>query len=114
MRTNYVNFAQIFLGPVPVLCLGIHHIDCHKTEPSGEKNAMKTSLAHLPEQKQQALALLVDKLREAYPMGIRTIILFGSHARGTWVEEKAPDGVRYTYQSDFDVFIVTDTAQRGV
>ncbi|MEJ2066088.1 MAG: HEPN domain-containing protein [Reinekea sp.] len=34
------------------------------------------------------------------------LILFGSYARGDWVEELADDGVHYQYQSDFDLLAV--------
>ncbi len=34
------------------------------------------------------------------------VILFGSYARGDWVEELADDGIHYQYQSDFDLLAV--------
>ena len=36
------------------------------------------------------------------------IILFGSYARGDWVEELGPDEFHYTYQSDFDILVIAD------
>ncbi|CAL7962680.1 HEPN domain-containing protein [Gammaproteobacteria bacterium] len=68
---------------------------------------MKMSLIHLPENKQQELTALADIIREKYD--IEMIILFGSYARGNWVEELHDDGFHYKYQSDFDIFIVTET-----
>jgi len=44
-----------------------------------------------------------------------TIILFGSYARGNWVEEKFENDVPfYRYQSDFDVLVlITDRSMRN-
>jgi uncharacterized protein len=67
---------------------------------------MKTSLSHLPPEKQQQLATIVDIVREKYT--VELIILFGSYARGNWVEELHDDGFHYKYQSDFDIFVVTE------
>lgn len=67
---------------------------------------MKTSLSRLPPEKQQQLATIVDIIREKYT--VEMIILFGSYARGNWVEELHDDGFHYKYQSDFDIFIVTE------
>jgi len=67
---------------------------------------MKTSLEFLPEHKQQELQVLVDVIREKYQVDF--IMLFGSYARGSWVEELHDDGFHYKYQSDFDIFIVTN------
>jgi HEPN domain-containing protein/predicted nucleotidyltransferase len=68
---------------------------------------MKKSLAHLPEHKQKELKLItriiLDKFGEA-----EMIILFGSYARGTWVEDSyVEDKVIYEYASDFDVLLIT-------
>lgn len=67
---------------------------------------MKTSLAHLPSEKQQELTIIADIVREKYI--VEMIILFGSYARGDWVEELHEDGFYYKYQSDFDIFVVTE------
>jgi uncharacterized protein len=71
-----------------------------------QKLIMKTSLAHLPPEKQQQLAIIVDVVREKYT--VELVILFGSYARGNWVEELHDDGFHYKYQSDFDIFVVTE------
>lgn len=34
------------------------------------------------------------------------IILFGSYARGDWVEERQEDGIHFKYQSDFDLLVI--------
>src|SRR5258708_1182732 len=77
---------------------------------------MRTDLDHLPEAKQRELAHVVEIIRDGFAKSIsrRTqprfrngkllkIILFGSYARGDWVED--PVG---RYFSDFDLLIVVD------
>lgn len=77
---------------------------------------MKRSLDHLPEAKQRELALVVATIRDGFAAAItrRTvarfrngallkIILFGSYARGDWVED--PVG---RYFSDYDLLVVVD------
>jgi predicted nucleotidyltransferase len=46
---------------------------------------MKTTLSHLPEDKQEELKSLAEIILEKVPAEM--IILFGSHARGDWVED---------------------------
>lgn len=67
---------------------------------------MKTSLEHLPKAKQEELEALVRITLDNFPKWIEIIILFGSYARGDWLEELAPDKFHYTYQSDFDILVV--------
>lgn len=62
---------------------------------------MKTSLDHLPEDKRDKLAAMVDAIRELPEVGM--IILFGSHARGTWVRD-----VETGYVSDYDLLVLVD------
>jgi uncharacterized protein len=62
---------------------------------------MRTSLQALPPKKQQQLATLVELIRSE--VEVEMIILFGSHARGDWVQD--PVG---GYFSDFDVLVVTE------
>ncbi len=77
---------------------------------------MKTSLDHLPESKQRELARVVEILfsefeerlaggkAERHKIGrILKIILFGSYARGGWVED--PEG---GYVSDYDILVVVN------
>jgi len=77
---------------------------------------MKTSTDHLPEGKGRELAFVVDVIREGFAFAIarRTmpkirggrllkVILFGSYARGDWVED--PVG---RYFSDYDLLVVVD------
>lgn len=77
---------------------------------------MKTSLDHLPEAKRRELTFVVELVRNGFAAAIahRTqprfqygkllkIILFGSYARGDWVED--PVG---RYFSDYDLLVVVD------
>lgn len=67
---------------------------------------MKIDLSHLPEHKQAELKAIVAALIPRYGE-IEMIILFGSFARGTWVEDKYVEkGITYEYKSDYDLLIV--------
>ena len=61
---------------------------------------MKTDLSHLPEHKREELADVTRVIRET--VDPEMVILFGSHARGDWVEDE-----RTGYVSDYDILIVT-------
>jgi len=78
---------------------------------------MKSSLEHLPEGKRQELAFVVETIREGFAFAterrtmprlrsarLLKIILFGSYARGDWVED--PVG---RYFSDFDLLVVVNS-----
>jgi len=71
---------------------------------------MKTSLEHLPEQKQQELQRAIGIIREDIDLDM--LILFGSYARGDWVEDIDPETLLYRYQSDFDLLVVTETPRQ--
>jgi len=63
---------------------------------------MTTNLSHLPQHKQEELKELTKIIIEKVPAEI--VILFGSHARGDWVE----DYQQYTeYVSDYDILVIT-------
>lgn len=66
---------------------------------------MKTSLSHLDISKQEQILHIVEIIKEeASP---EKIILFGSHARGNWVDDAyMEDGIHYTYISDYDFLVV--------
>ncbi|MFA7185430.1 MAG: nucleotidyltransferase domain-containing protein, partial [Victivallales bacterium] len=69
---------------------------------------MKKSLAHLPPYKKQELKQLKSVILEKVPRTL-FIILFGSHARGDWVDDEYTEGhITYTYQSDFDILVITE------
>jgi len=72
---------------------------------------MKTSLDHLPEQKQQELQRAIEIIREDIDLDM--LILFGSYARGDWVEDLDPETLQYRYQSDFDLLVVTETSRQA-
>jgi len=68
---------------------------------------MKKSTTHLPKRKRDELKFIVEIIREMVPAA-EMIILFGSHARGDWVEDEYREGhITYTYISDFDILVVT-------
>lgn len=67
---------------------------------------MNRDISHLPEHKQEQLRRIVEIIREE--TDVEMIILFGSYAEGTWVEEPGPDPHSYKYQSDFDIYILTE------
>lgn len=67
---------------------------------------MKTTLSHLPEHKQAELKAVLGALIPKY-VEIEMIILFGSYARGNWVEDKYTEGGNtYEYKSDYDLLII--------
>ena len=66
---------------------------------------MKRSLSHLPKHKQQELNEITS-ITKANP-GVEMVILFGSYARGDWVEDIYTEGhITYEYKSDFDILII--------
>lgn len=68
---------------------------------------MKTSITHLPENKQYEITRIVDIIRDVVKP--EKIILFGSHAKGTYVEHRyqTKDGIIHEYISDYDFLVVT-------
>ena len=68
---------------------------------------MKNQINHLPEHKQQELNGIVEFLKEELDLDM--LILFGSYARGDWVEDLDEETLYYRYQSDFDLLIITQT-----
>ena len=66
---------------------------------------MNNSLKQIPQSKQEELtqiAQLVSDFKE-----VEMVILFGSYARGNWVEDKYIEkGVTYEYRSDYDLLVV--------
>jgi HEPN domain-containing protein/predicted nucleotidyltransferase len=67
---------------------------------------MKKSLAHLPKYKRDELKRVKEIILDECPT-VLMIILFGSHARGDWVEDRhVEDGVLHEYMSDFDIMVI--------
>lgn len=74
---------------------------------------MNTSLAHLPEHKQAELQAIKEALIPRYAE-IEMIILFGSHARGDWQDDAyVENGITYTYNSDYDLLIITNNSEKA-
>src|SRR3546814_5725693 len=84
---------------------------------------MKTSLDHLPPQKQRELARVLEILHEEFEDALKgsssnwkkrgrilKVILFGSYARGAWVDE--PHTTK-GYRSDFDLLIIVNNRKLG-
>ncbi|WP_026619956.1 nucleotidyltransferase and HEPN domain-containing protein [Ensifer sp. WSM1721] len=80
---------------------------------------MKSSLEHLPETKRRELARVVEIIHEEFSDAlegssaafkkrgrIQKIILFGSYARGSWVDE--PHTMK-GYRSDYDILVIVNT-----
>lgn len=80
---------------------------------------MKTSLEHLPEKKQRELARVVEIIHEEFADALEggsadfrkrgrilKIILFGSYARGTFVDE--PHTMK-GYRSDYDILVIVNS-----
>jgi len=80
---------------------------------------MKTSLEHLPEKKQRELARIVEIIHEEFADALEggsadfkkrgrilKIILFGSYARGTYVDE--PHTMK-GYRSDYDILVIVNS-----
>ncbi len=73
---------------------------------------MKTDLSHLPEGKRGDIEAVAEAIRAEPGIDPEMIILFGSYARGDWVEDYTYDGpTTYFYISDFDILIVVETVR---
>lgn len=71
---------------------------------------MKNSLEHLPAQKQYEIGRITEVIKEV--VSPEMIILFGSHAKGNYVEHRyVSKGVTYEYISDYDFLVVTKDNQ---
>jgi predicted nucleotidyltransferase/HEPN domain-containing protein len=69
---------------------------------------MKTSIEHLPEEKQADVHEIVEAVKHRFPAEM--IILFGSFARGDWVDDRYTDnGTIYEYKSDYDILVVVNS-----
>ena len=70
---------------------------------------MKTSLPERSEHVAEKLAAITEIVREVVSDDLVMLILFGSYARGDWVQDRyVEDGITYTYESDFDLLVVTE------
>lgn len=68
---------------------------------------MRTSLNHLPQSKRDQILEIVDIIQEVTTP--EKVILFGSYAKGKYVEHRytGKDGIFYEYVSDYDFLVVT-------
>ena len=73
---------------------------------------MKISLEHLPKKKQSEIKVVKDIICDL--IDAEFVILFGSYARGDWVEDRTVgnDNNVYEYKSDYDILIVTKNSRR--
>lgn len=70
---------------------------------------MKTSLPQQSEHVAAQLAAITDVIRELVGNDLAMLILFGSYARGTSVNDHyVEDNTLYSYESDFDLLVVTE------
>ena len=67
---------------------------------------MKSDLNYLPSNKQNEIDNIVATIKKSHT--VEMIILFGSYARGDWVEDKY-DEEHYRYQSDLDILVIVET-----
>lgn len=66
---------------------------------------MKRSLSHLPKHKREELKEVAGIIKEN--ADVEMIILFGSYARGNWVEDLYKEGhITYEYKSDYDILVI--------
>ena len=91
MDTDQANAsAETVLAPTPKAVVG-----------SLRKATMKTEISHLPTEKQQLLIDITEILRTG---PVEMLILFGSHARGDWVNDPETG-----YVSDWDLLVVVES-----
>ncbi|HBS85139.1 MAG: hypothetical protein A2W91_01505 [Bacteroidetes bacterium GWF2_38_335] len=73
---------------------------------------MKTDLEHLPEERQKEIKEIVSVLHKS--LHAEMIILFGSFARGDWVDEQYREkGTTFEYKSDYDLLVVLDNEEQA-
>lgn len=66
---------------------------------------MKKSLSHLPKHKREELKEIVSIITSK--VDVEMVILFGSYARGNWVEDTYTEGhITYEYKSDYDILVL--------
>jgi uncharacterized protein len=70
---------------------------------------MKTTLPKRSEHVAEQLAAITDVIRELVGNDLAMLVLFGSYARGDWVQDRyVENNVVYSYESDFDLLVVTE------
>lgn len=67
---------------------------------------MKTDLSHLPNSKQDEIRRITEIIKDVTKPEM--IILFGSYAKGNYVEHRyVSEGIKYEYISDYDFLAIT-------
>lgn len=79
-------------------------LDISRKETNGKLKLMNKLMKNLPENKQKELKKIVRNICQHTE--VEMVILFGSYARGDWVEEYEEDDIHFKYQSDFDLLII--------
>lgn len=75
---------------------------------------MKTSLPERSEHVAEKLAEITGVIRKVVGEDLAMLILFGSYARGDWVQDRyTEDNITYTYESDFDLLVVSENRAHG-
>lgn len=75
---------------------------------------MKKSLSHLPPEKREDLHRIVQYVLEALSQQCEMVILYGSYARGDYVDydQRIEYGVPTYYMSDYDILIITSKSMK--
>lgn len=69
-------------------------------------------LSFLPKEKLVQLDMAKELILKKIGNDVSKIILYGSYAKGTWVQDKKSfDGLEYEYVSDFDVLVVVSSLE---
>lgn len=76
---------------------------------------MKKSIKHLPKRTQEELNALLELIRKSVD-NCQMLLLFGSYARRDYVlwDTRIEFGVRTSYQSDYDLLVITTGATMQV
>jgi uncharacterized protein len=73
-----------------------------------KKNRLKTTIDHLPQEKQNELNQIVIAIQKRLPAEM--IVLFGSYSLDNWVDDRYKEnGTTYEYKSDLDILVILDT-----
>lgn len=69
---------------------------------------MKNGIDYLPAERQAEIHEIIEAVKQRFPAEM--IILFGSFARGNWVDDRYLENETvFEYKSDYDILVVVDT-----
>lgn len=75
---------------------------------------MKRTLPPRSKHQTDRLRRITEVIREVAGEDLAMLILFGSYARGDWVEDRyVEDNIVYSYRSDFDLLVVVQKGARA-